>query len=150
MVRAKKKPAKARGKKASAKKRSAQTLSHQERKRKLHPLNALDADRVARAWAATPGLRVDGLTRARLLSLKRKADRAHAKEDDLARKNEEKLRPLRDARLAAADLLWRAVLDVKAQAEVLARHRPEVEERFTFLTDLFRHAKTAPSVAPVK
>lgn len=137
-------------KKKSGKRAAHVTLSHQERLQKLHPQSALDVSEVTRAWDATPGLRIDGLTRKKLLGMKRKSERAHAKEDARARKNEEKLRPLRDARLQADDVLWRAVLDVKAQAEVLARHHPEVGERFAFLVDLFRHARPAKRAPSAK
>jgi hypothetical protein len=144
-----KKPAKkgAASKKTSASraaKRAPKPLSAAERQRLLKPADGFTelAERFATAWTSNRGLKVPGLSPAKILTMLGRAKKASAREDALRRKLEEKLRPLQDARLQAEHDAWKMVLDAYAVAKAQARLAPEIGRAFSFMGDaLTRRAR---------
>lgn len=157
MAKAKKK--KSATKKAPAKKRTVpkkaagrpkkRTLTSEERAALLAPRAgwADVVDDVARAMEAT-GLRVDGLSRARLGSLAQRAQRAAEREEILLEKQRAALEPIVDERRLAADAVWRALLEVVATVRFKARRDPSLQTAFAPLLDLMRNEASAQPSPP--
>lgn len=157
MAKAKKKAAKkSAAKKSVAKKKTvAKRAPGRPKKRALTPEQraallapragwAEIVDDVVRAMEAT-GLRVDGVSRARLSSLAQRALRAAQREEILVEKQRAALEPVADARRLAADAAWRALLDVVATVRFKARRDPSLQTAFRALLDLMRNEPSAPS-----
>jgi hypothetical protein len=90
-------------------------------------------------------VRVEGLSRARLASLARKAEAAAQREQKLADAQARKLRPLTDARFVADDALWRAVLDVYREVKHRSARDASLADAFAFLADAFKGERSAPA-----
>ena len=150
MARAKKKTTKkARGGKTKAparRKAAPARLTTEEKASKLKPgedLNELIAD-VLTAWALVPRkVRVADVSRARLASLGKKAEKASKREADLAAKQAAKLAPLTDARILANDAAYRAALTVKRIADAVGEADASVAEAFAGVNERFRRMSTA-------
>lgn len=106
-------------------------------------------DDVVRAMETT-GLRVEGVTRARLTSLAARAVRAAAREEILLEKQRVALEPVQDERRAAVDAGWRALLEVLATVRFKARRDPRLLTEFAALLELMTNelAPAEPAPAP--
>jgi hypothetical protein len=149
-----KQPAAAR--KPAAKPRAPrEALTVDARRKLLKPRSDYDdlVAQVAIHWEQDPGLRVPGLTPARLRKLARDAERAVLRETALRAKLERQIAAVYDARLLAEDAVWRAVLDVNAAVKLFARSDENLPERFAFLTAALGSTRepsepTPPAPAP--
>jgi hypothetical protein len=123
-------------------------LTSDDRARKLYrgdDQNELVGDLLT-AWELVQSkVRVPGLTRARVRSLMKKANKATDKEAALAAKQAAKLAPLTDARIVANDEVYRAALAVKRVADAIAATDPSVGEAFEKVTARFRRSPSAPA-----
>ena len=73
-----------------------------------------------------------------------------AREDALRTKLEERLRPLTDARYRAEDAAWSQTLDVYRVVKALISMRPELEDAFAKIADVFARnaSKTEDPATP--
>lgn len=138
---------------AKAKKRAAAPeLNAKERQKLLKPRTDYGdvIERVVQTWEEDRSLKVPGLTRGKLLSQWRKAERAAKKEDALRAKLESKLRPLADARRLADDTAYRSLLDVHAAVKLFTRTRPSLGEAYGFLAEHLTNARPEADAAAAK
>jgi hypothetical protein len=84
------------------------------------------------------GLRVDGVSAARLLSLGAREQRAEARLELLDEKQAKARAPVADAHLVAKDAVARALNDVVATVRFRARKDPTLLQAFAPLIDLMR------------
>ena len=104
-------------------------------------------DDVVRAMKSR-GVRVSGVSTAKLASLHAKAGKAAQREEELLEKQQRAMRPVQNARLIAVDAAWRALLEVNATVRFLARRDPSLLEDFKPLLDLMTNETTPTEPAP--
>lgn len=92
--------------------------------------------KIVRAWSANRGVRVAGLSPARLTRLSAQAERTKAKEEARRAELEARLAPLVDARMKAEDALQRAVLELWAEVKHRSRREPALIEAFESLREM--------------
>ncbi len=137
---------------AAAKKSDAKPLTTEDKQRLIKPIDGFPelTERFAATWTGRKGLKVAGLSPAKLLRALEAAKKAAAKENAFRSKFEEKLRPLTDARLRAEHEAWKMVLDAYAVAKALARVDPDISHAFAFLGEALtpRSKKKSEAEAP--
>ena len=137
--------------KRATKARKAGPLSTAARRALLKPrTGATDlAFEIATTWQSERGLRVDGLSAARLRSIALKARRSEARLIKLEEKHARQRQPVQDANLIAEDALWRALLDLRASVALRARNDATVEQRFASLIAALKNRAQPAAMPPV-
>jgi hypothetical protein len=162
VARPKKKPTKSKKKakkgtaavKGARRKQIPARLTVEEKQTKLKPGDDLNEliDETLTAWSLVARrVRVGDVSRAKLASLGKKAQKAQKREEDLAAKQAAKLAPLSDARIVANDAAYRAVLKVKRVADAVAASDTAVADAFAAVNSRFRRMpKPEPAAAPAE
>jgi hypothetical protein len=148
----------ARATKAAAPKavgRKKAALAPAARRSLLRPrTGAVDlAFELVKTWGNERGLRVDGLTPAKLRAAALRARKAGDRRTQLEEKQARQLQPVVDAQLLADDALWRGLLALRAAVGLRERLVPGLEDRFSSLVDALKNrrppaAAASPPVAP--
>jgi len=98
---------------------------------------------IATTWENEKGLRVDGLSVAKLRARALKTRKVGNKRTQLEEKQARQMQPVADAHLIATDSLWRGLLDVRAAVALRARVDPTIEKRFAPLIEALKNRRPA-------